>query len=278
MFLDQIETGLSGEPTAIPESLRVVSWNINRGLQFDAVVEFLAKRNPDVILLQECDSNAERTGHRNIAREISSALRMNHVFGVEFQELTQNRNHSAAFHGQATLCRWPLLNPRLLRFSNQSRFWRPRWWIPNLPMFQRRVGGRIALVTLVTIGEITFAVYNLHLESRGQDNLRRLQLSELLMDIEQRCADMPVVIAGDFNFNLTDLFASSSLHQAKICNPFRNSTVKTVVPPSPEQKGAIDWILTKGPISAESPQVHSSVFASDHFPLSLTLKLTGSTS
>jgi len=36
---------------------------------------------------------------------------MNYVFGREFQELTQGSRAAPAYHGQATLSRWPLSSP-----------------------------------------------------------------------------------------------------------------------------------------------------------------------
>ena len=39
-------------------SMRILSWNINRGQQLDAVIEFLRDAKADVILLQESDVNA----------------------------------------------------------------------------------------------------------------------------------------------------------------------------------------------------------------------------
>ena len=45
-------------------SIRVVDWNIDRGLQFSGVIDFLATTKPDLILLQEVDLNARRTHYR----------------------------------------------------------------------------------------------------------------------------------------------------------------------------------------------------------------------
>ena len=47
----------------------------------------------------------------------------------------------------------------------------------------------------VLIGNRTLAVYNLHLESRNGERLRRLQLAELLADTRRYGADPPVVVA-----------------------------------------------------------------------------------
>lgn len=98
-----------------PSSVKVVSWNINRGLQLPRIIEFLSRSQADILLLQEADLNARRTHHLNVAREIARKLQCNYVFGREFQELTQGSSQSPAYHGQATLSRWPLSNARLFR-------------------------------------------------------------------------------------------------------------------------------------------------------------------
>src|ERR1700686_5196565 len=87
--------------------------------------------------------------------------------------------HESAYHGQATLSRWPLSNSRIIRFQKQSNFWRPHWFLPDVPLFQERLGGRLALVSEVNIAGKTIVAYNLHLESKDDDQLRRFQLQEV---------------------------------------------------------------------------------------------------
>src|SRR6267142_5919566 len=97
--LEQIETGTFATPTWVifpPDSVRVVSWNINRGLHLDRVIQFLTGTKADILLLQEADQNARRTHQINVAREIAEKLRMNYAFGMEFQELTQGSRTSPA--------------------------------------------------------------------------------------------------------------------------------------------------------------------------------------
>ena len=169
--------------TAEPRGpIQVVDWNIDRGLKLAGIIDFLASTNADLILLQEVDLNANRTHRLNVAREISQKLNLNYIFGREFQELTQGSRTSPAFHGQATLSPWPLSNPRILRFRRQSNFWRPRWFLPEIEPLQERIGGRIALISEVSIGGRILVTYNLHLESRGDDALRCSQLNETLND------------------------------------------------------------------------------------------------
>src|SRR3984893_1959798 len=132
-------------------TIRVVNWNIDRGLRLPEITEFLASQQADLLTLQEVDLNAKRTHGLNIAEELARKLGMNYVFGREFEELTQGSKTSPAYHGQATLSRWRLKNSRVIRFRCQSGFWRPRWFLPRTEPFQERLGGRIALVTEVDV-------------------------------------------------------------------------------------------------------------------------------
>src|SRR4051794_18547888 len=169
-------------PSWRPQEIRVINWNIDRGLHLREITDFLASQQADLLTLQEVDLNAKRTHFCNVAEELARKLQMNYVFGREFEELTQRSRTSPAYHGQATLSRWRLKNTRLIRFRCQSGFWRPRWFLPRTAPFQERLGGRITLATEVDVMGRVFNVYNAHLESRGDDNLRFSQLKEALDD------------------------------------------------------------------------------------------------
>ena len=102
MSLDLVEFGsfVTDDPVRKPtDQLRVVSWNIARGARLNEITDFLRATNADLICLQETDRNARRTGRRNIAAEIASALRMNYAFGVEFEELSEGDRYLRADHG-----------------------------------------------------------------------------------------------------------------------------------------------------------------------------------
>jgi endonuclease/exonuclease/phosphatase family metal-dependent hydrolase len=272
--MQEIETGNFASPRWVlcpPSSVRVVNWNINRGLQLKRVIEFLAGAKADIILLQEADLNARRTHHLDIAREIAQKLQLNYVFAREFQELTQGSRRSPAYHGQATLSRWPLSNSRILRFQRQSNFWRPRWFLPEIDPFQERIGGRLALVCEANIAGKVIVTYNLHLESKGDDGLRGSQLEETLEDARRYNSDTPILLAGDFNLDVTGGQTAAAIHRAQFQDALANRHAATT-PGSFLQDGRIiDWIFTHGPIHASQSEVHRSVSASDHYPLSITL-------
>jgi endonuclease/exonuclease/phosphatase family metal-dependent hydrolase len=262
-----------------PSSLRIVDWNIDRGLQLQGVIDFLADANPDVLILQEVDLNARRTHRLNIAEEIARKLQMNYVFGREFQELVQGSKTSPAYHGQATLAKWPISNPRLIRFSRQSHFWRPRWYLPKMDPFQERLGGRIALVADINIAGKKLVTYNLHLESRAGDQLRLSQIAEVLSDATRQDAKCPVVVAGDFNLDASKTGAASELAAAAFQDAIATPRTPTTPPRHLFESGRpIDWAFIRGPMRAGSGRVHTQVRASDHYPISFTVTLSRSLS
>jgi len=272
--MQEIETGNFAIPSWLlspPDSIRVLNWNINRGLQLQRVVEFLSSVKADLLLLQESDLNARRTHRLNIAKEIARKLQMNYVFGREFQELTQGSRASPAYHGQATLSRWPLSNSRIIRFQKQSNFWRPHWFLPEIEPFQERIGGRLALVCDANIAGKTIVTYNLHLESRGDDALRGSQLDETLNDARRYDGNTPIVLAGDLNLDVSGGPAATAISRAQfqdaLANQHRPTTPHSFLDPG----RVIDWIFTRGPVRPSRPQVHHSVSVSDHYPLSITL-------
>ena len=97
--------------------LRVVEWNIERGLEYEAIKsafgdqqtfsrllnqanhprgsekrkqvlsQIALMKQADVIVLNEVDWGMKRTEYRNVAAELATALGMNYAYGVEFVEV-----------------------------------------------------------------------------------------------------------------------------------------------------------------------------------------------
>ena len=131
----------------------------------------------------------------------------------------------------------------------------------------------MALNCCITAQGRTLVLYNVHLESRGKDELRRDQLSEIRSEIEHIPAETPVVVAGDFNFDLSRVPAAPLIANMRLDNPFARPGGRPTVPGGHHAKTvAIDWILTGKALSASDPEIHDSVGASDHYPLTLQLR------
>lgn len=254
--------------------IRVVDWNIDRGTRLESVLHVLKSLEPDLIFLQEVDLNTRRTKHQDIARSLAASLKMNYVWGLEFVELSQGTKNSPAFQGQATLSRWNLRNPRLIRFAHQSDFWHPHWYLKPADFFQERRGGRIALCTEVQAGSKILYTYNLHLESKGPESLRLSQLEATVSDAGQNASGCRCLLAGDLNLNASIGTASEVLRKAG----FRDAIGQPREHTRPtrdwfESGRVIDWIFSRGEISTERGSVCSFARGSDHYPLLATLSL-----
>jgi endonuclease/exonuclease/phosphatase family metal-dependent hydrolase len=253
-------------------SFRVVDWNIDRGLKLPAIIDFLGDTQADIIILQEVDINAHRTHRVNIAQEIARKLRLNYVFGREFVELTQGTKTNPAYHGQATLARWRISNPRVIHFKSQSDFWRPRWFKPKLQTFQERLGGRIALAAEIDVVGMSILTYNLHLESRANDELRLGQLDEVLRDVSTHSSECRLILAGDLNLNVGKTGPAEKLSAAGFCSAVPSARIATTPARHLLEAGHhIDWAFVRGPMRADKGRVHNRVKASDHFPISFEL-------
>lgn len=238
---------------------RIATWNIDRGYRFDNIVAALQHNGPDICLLQEVDLHDRRTGNRDVAREIASELGENYSFGIEFQELSQSISAKAAYHGQATLSRFPIVASRVLRFERQSGFWKPNARIPNLPLFQRRLGGRIALVTELSIGGRRVVVYNLHLESRSGGRIQDAQLQEVFQDLKRYPPGTPAIIGGDLN---------SKYHPASVLRTLEREGFQSVLGDRLQRThviiGVLDWIFIRGQFKIVSASVVRGTHGSDH--------------
>jgi endonuclease/exonuclease/phosphatase family metal-dependent hydrolase len=273
-MLDRVWEGQFGVPHAGPHELRLVSWNIERGYRAATQANYLAAQRADLCLLQEVDLHARRTGYQAIAEGFASQLRYHYAFGAAFRELAQG---DSAHHGQATLARFPLRSSRILRFQAQSDFWKPRPLVPRVPPFQPREGGRIALICELEAGGRRVILYNLHLESRGNESLRARQLEEVLADAARYAKDQPVLIGGDLNTKRLESPALSVLRAGGFTDALQQPRLMTTSRGGPLAKlfieGALDWIWVRGPLQIVSARVDRDIRASDHFPLVVDLRI-----
>jgi len=228
----------------------------------------MRQTKPDLCIFQEVDFNARRTHGEDIARDLAEKFEMNYTFAPEFQELSQTTEAGAAYHGQAILTTLPIRSSRLLRFKNQSGFWKPNALMASkLPLFQRRAGGRIAQVAELDNGGRTLIVYNLHLESKFDDELRGRQIEEVLADARQYSQDTPVIVAGDFNTFSSHSRVIQRLNESGYRSCFGDRRERTHV-----LVGALDWVFMRGPVQPEEARVIRDAHASDHFPIALEVR------
>jgi endonuclease/exonuclease/phosphatase family metal-dependent hydrolase len=262
-----------GEPARVErpqirgDHLEVITWNIERGTEYDSIVKVLRTLDADILLLQEVDRHCRRTGYRDVARDLAHALEMNWVSTGEFQEIGEARGDQPAITGQAILSRFPIENTEVIRFKAQDRW---RWSINPV---QPRRGGRIALKA--RSGGIL--LYNTHIESGHNDKLQRQQIAEILADQARESATQPaVLIGGDFNNGplLQSSLASpssmfGSLNAAAFADALGDADKRG--PTSFGQEHPIDWIFVKN-VTPLRGRVVDAPDASDHFPVFAALE------
>jgi len=249
---------IAGEPTGASSSgwragrpLTVVSWNIERGVQFQKIVATLRALEPDVVLLQEVDRYCRRSGNRDVARELGQALGMNWVSAGEYQEIGEAQGSPAAVTGQAILSRAPIADASTIVFTEQASI---RW---RLNPMQPRRGGRIALQAR-TAG-VHFS--NLHLESGGDDALRAQQLEEVIVASKQHGDS--AVIAGDFNNGVAfQSFMFAGLRPAGFVDALGAVPRQTSI----NHRHQIDWMFVKGGAASDG-RVERVDDTSDHYPV-----------
>lgn len=252
----------TGAPPAAANSLKIINWNIERGIHLPDVTEYLQKVSPDIAVLQEVDINTRRS-RTDIPESLAQILKLNYAFAPAFEELSQGSSAEApAIQGQATLSRFPVKASRMIRFKDQSTFWEPRAYLPKWALFQRRHGGRVALVNELDVHGRLWVVYNLHLESRSGGDLQDKQLDETLADMKRYPADTPILLVGDLNTKYHPFAVLHRLQKLGFASCFGDSVMRSHV-----IVGWFDWIFVHGPVACEEPQMPHNVKGSDHFPL-----------
>jgi endonuclease/exonuclease/phosphatase family metal-dependent hydrolase len=187
--------------------LRVVVWNIERGTQFDGIIEALnhhpVLRYADLLLLNELDDGMLRSGNRNVAEELSRAVSAHAIYGVEYLEFTKGTgeelqlpgNNTTALHGNAILTRYRFSNPQLLRLPRCEN---------NFESAERRIGGRLGIFADIEIGNAKLLATTAHLDVVNTPPCRARQLRAALQSIEARSqalsnSPVKIIIGGDFN-------------------------------------------------------------------------------
>jgi len=216
---------------AAPDSLRLVSFNIEFALQVDRAIAILASdpalRDGDVFLLQEM--NEEGT------ERIAEALGLWYVYYPAIFHFRTRRDV-----GNAVLSRWPIVEDKKIVLPHVSRFVRTQ---------------RIATAATIRVGQSLVRVYSTHLGTMGDlaPSARRDQLRAILADAK---AYPRVIIGGDMN--------DAAVGQVARAGGYAWPTQRG---PATTRLGRLDHIFLKGlaaPDSAASGTVLDVGGASDH--------------
>jgi endonuclease/exonuclease/phosphatase family metal-dependent hydrolase len=229
----------------------VVSYNIRwrTGDQLNQIGEWLKKKGPAIVALQEVDRAKKRTSKANNARTLAETLGMYYAWaappvakGVREEET-----------GVELLSPYPLSAVVRIVLPNEGPGGR----------------SRVALGATIEINEKKIRVYSVHSENRMAELKKIDQFKAVLTDLERFGKEMPAIVMGDFNTwepamvdRTRELFTSEGF-----TTPFADGHAtfrRSVVFYNLELK--LDWIWLRG-LTAKDFGIDRTFTVSDHFPL-----------
>lgn len=202
-LLEQVEQQAPPEVERLaPDAATIVFWNAERGKFPAESAALLSSLRADALLICELDIGMARSNQRHTARDLAERLGCGYAFAVEFielglgdrveQALHRGEENAAGLHGAAILSQHGLVRPALIRLENDGA-----WYDGSRG--ERRIGGRIALLATLPVGDSSVTLVNVHLESHSDPLQRRAQATLLLDAIDRHVGDGAVLIGGDFN-------------------------------------------------------------------------------
>ena len=241
-----------GSTTSTPgRELRVLTFNIHHAEGVDGridvarIAQLIRDARADVVGLQEVDRGVERSGRRDLLKEIADLAGMRFAFG-------KNLDHQGGDYGNALLTSLPIV-------SEGNRL------LPN------PTGGeqRGILQVVLDVDGTKVLVLTTHLDHRRADGDRLLGADAMLAALDT-WGTGPVVAMGDFN-DVPESPAWTRLVKVltDVWPAVGAGDGFTIPVEGPKRR--IDWILVRGlePKSAEVIKTE----ASDHLPVLATLRL-----
>ncbi len=239
--------------------LRVLTYNIHKGIggldrryRPDRVLDVLQHYAPDIVLLQEVDSGAQRSQADTQVNLLGDGL------GLDHRAWFPNVHVRGGGHyGNAVLSRFPLLRAENIDLTIGRR--KPRSVLHA--QLLARVGDRSR----------TIHVFTLHLGLSGRE--RDSQLVRFLechpfARLHQRT---PIVVAGDFN----DVYGTLGRRHL-VPAGFRTTPERIRTFPAYAPVRALDAIYVRGGVALHSVQrsrLQVARHASDHLPLIADVEL-----
>ena len=262
--MSMVETGGGSTEASLPQTFTVGAWNLERCLFAEKSAALLASQAPDVVLLTELDSGMARTGQRHPTAEIAAALGMHYSYGVEFFELglggeterpyCSDDHNDAGWHGNAVLSRAAPVASVLIRLDDHGHWYvdGDHAWDRNQP----RIGGRMAIATIIPTVAGNLCVVSVHLESNADSAHRGRQMERLIEAIDRFAPDLPVLIGGDLNTGNTpdapdwrteSLFDAARAHGFSWDNNADGVTTRrSYLTPHPTRSMKLDWFASRG--------------------------------
>lgn len=187
------------------DKLKILTWNIERGANPDALAAYINQVKPDVVCLQEVDWGNQRTKNMDVLGSIACSTSMLGFFGVEFFEVqTPDRLKKLAgggVQGNAILTR--ILPKRYFRIELPVSF----NWVgapeskKEIARREKRVGARFALCVEFDYFGKPVIICSTHFEDKDGGVKGRFAQFQALAETIRRTTSKGAVsiLSGDFN-------------------------------------------------------------------------------
>jgi len=161
-------------------TIRFMTYNIHHGEGIDSIIDIsrisqiIVDNKIDVAALQEVDKGVKRTNKIDIPGLLAEQTGMNYSF-------RKNIDYQEGEYGNCILSRFPIISDTNFHYS-----------------MLREGEQRGLLQTVINFEGIDIVVMNTHLDYRGDDSERILNVREIF-EIMDNYLGLPIIIAGDFN-------------------------------------------------------------------------------
>ncbi len=229
------------------DALRVVTWNIQFGVEVAAAAEALLHddelRGADIVLLQEMDE----VGTETIARTVG----LNHVFASSGVHSRTGRQF-----GNAVLSKWPLRDPEVVRLSHRSAV---------------QGQDRIAVRATVAVGADDVDACSVHTEVPSLSPPKRRRQFDEVVEATERWAPERLIVGGDFN-TLTSRGVALVTERMRRIGAERVSAGAGTTLRRAGREFTLDHVYARGVVPLDRGVVHG-IAASDHRPLWVQLRI-----
>ena len=236
------------------QTLRIVSYNFQHGLQvadgkqIDSLIAMIKRLRPDILALQEVDSNCASTGNVDMMKKLAGLTGMNYCFGR-----TDKRDSGAT--GNGILTKFPISSVK-------------NTLLPHRPLIE--LAPRCALECMIAIDSThNFKFVTTELDTQRASPDRIMQADKLYeIYFEEK---HPFILAGSLNVDTT----GTSLHmlQQMGMSPDKDSNAPTFPADSAIHK--YDYILfsKKAQWNNRRYRVVKNVRYSNHLPVLCVINL-----
>lgn len=251
-----LETGTPDQlqkPDESSKELAIITYNIRwrTGDELTKIADWLKRKRPALIALQEVDRAKERTKKTNNARALAEQLGMHYAWAAP--PLPNKSKETEEETGVELLSPYPLTDVTRLVLPHEGPG--GRW--------------RVALGATIKIGRTEVRVYSVHSETRIQLDQKLDQYRALLTDLKRFPKSMPAIIMGDFNSwepatvkSVRQLFTGEGFMTpfSDDDETFKRSAILFDITLK------LDWIWLRG-LTATTSGIDRSITVSDHYPL-----------